>query len=160
MIAQAKIHRSREYYEEDFEQWRRYISRRHQWEFWLSLSALIAGLVFFFLWHFRITGLFLITVAVVELALFFLQKPLWVSSKLRHQGADTEFELFFHEDHIEIFVRSFKGKVLWRDVKRTFRTPSGVFLWIKQGSHIYIPRESIAPVDAFEKIVQKCIKPM
>ncbi len=156
MIAQARIRRSRQYYEEDFKQWRRYISRRHQWEFWLSIAAIVAGLFLFFQWHFQISGIFLMIAGLVQLILYYFQKPLWVSAKLKQQGPDTEYELFFHEDHIEIAVSSFKGKVPWRDIKRTFRTPVGLFLWIKQGSHIYIPKSAISPPDAFEQIVQKC----
>jgi len=156
MIAQAKIRRSREYYEEDFVQWRRYISRSHQWEFWLSMAAMALGLFLFLKWHFQIAGIFLIVAGLVQLILYYFQKSLWVSSKLKQQGADTEYELFFHEEHIEIAVSSLKGQVAWRDIKRAFRTPAGLFLWIKQGSHIYIPKSAIEPPEAFEQIVQKC----
>lgn len=156
MIAQAKICRSREYYEEDFKQWRRYISRRHHWEFGLSIAAILAGLFLFLQWHFQIFGIFLILAELIQLILYSFQKPLWVASKLRDPSAGTEFELYFHEDYIEISIQSFKGKVLWPEVKRAFRTPAGLFLWIKQGSHIYIPKSAIIPPDAFEQIVQKC----
>jgi len=156
MIAHAKISRSREYYEEDFIQWRRYISRRHRWEFRVSLTAIAVGLFFFFQWHFPITGIFLIVAGLVQLILYYFQKSLWVSSKLRNTDTSPEFELFFYEDYMEISVQSFKSKVSWLEINRAFSTPIGLFLWIKQGSHIYIPKASIVPPDAFEQIVQKC----
>ena len=158
MIGSAKFSRDRAYLEENYKEWLKYISKGKKYEPFLATLFIVLGFSFLFFKGFIIVSITGIAIGIFELILFKRHKLKWITNRLKSKNNDDDIFINFFQDYFEIIIPSSNEKIDYKNIFRVKITHRGIFIWLKKGMNLYIPKESITPVESIELIINKLSK--
>ena len=149
--AKAKYTLDKQYYEESYGQWLRYISRLR------SLILPIIGIIAI------IAAIVLKSYLLFALGIFyFIYMPImrwrWIRSNLKDKKTGTDVVIDFSEDVVRVTGAFSDSKCSWKIIDRLVETPKGMFLFLEKRRFIYIPDSSLEPPEAKKRIVDRLNK--
>src|ERR1700741_1306117 len=137
----------RAYFEESYLEWLHHKSRFRRWQLHVAAIALIAGCaVIGFLPAFRITGIVLVAIAILESVEFYWHRASWLNQRLAARGTEPiTVDMSLDETGVHMTGPTSVGHVQWKGVKELQEPPKGLFFRIGDGMNVYVPKAAIDP---------------
>jgi hypothetical protein len=148
--AKAKYTLDKQYYEESYGQWLRYISRLRRLIPIIGVIAIIAAIVLKSYLLFAL-GIF-----------YFIYMPFmrwrWIRSNLKNKKTRTDVVIDFSDDEVRVTDAFSDSRCSWDVFDRCIETPRGMFLFPEKRRFVYISDSSLEPPEAKKRIVDRLNK--
>ena len=159
MKASARFKMDEDLYRQIWTDWIRYVSRGRKWVIPVGFFCAIAGIAILIITglgsEYRIIGLLLICLGVFEVIWHYWEKHKWFMGRRKANVNGTDVEILFEDDCIFMKGSFSQSECKWQGFQKVVSTGQGMFLYPQQGIYVYIPDNSLQPLEAKTEIINK-----
>jgi len=125
----------------------------------VGFILVLIGIVFSFASNIDISYLkqcagFFIVLGITIVSWHYWEKQHWFNRMIQDSADGTEQVMVFNEAGIKTKSSISSGEATWKIVKKIVPAKNGIFLVLKKGISIYIPKQSISDGNTMEEIIK------
>jgi len=159
MTITAKWKINTDYLNTYWDDWVRYKSEGRVFAVPAGLILAIIGIILSFIINLDISNIKLCSNALIVLGFFIVlwhywEKRRWLNRMNQDSDHDAEQVMVFNEDGIKTKNPISSGEAKWKVVKEIVLAKNGMFLVLRKGISIYIPKQSILNGNTIKEIIK------
>lgn len=155
MIATAHVTFDRNYFELQFDEWRRHLSRFKKYEIWFAVTPILFGLMMALTFpHQWLVGALFASAGVYEVVMAATRKRRWVNARVSSVRDDKSVDLEFDTNSFTSTSANGTGTTRYSGFTGFTPASNGFFLIPDTGVSIYVPRATIEPSDSYSTLIE------